>query len=91
MTDYIKEERVGRFGHHPDAMTDYEIEVESIENEWHNIKIDFMNGTPMRDALVERVARAMTAGPFITEHALGTKDRLRVVESEMRARRAGGE
>lgn len=79
------EEQLGRFGHHPDAAIDFCVEIETIEGEWSNIKTGFMNGTPTRYELVERVARAMTFRVGGDEGAVNAKAVLRKIEAEMKA------
>lgn len=78
-------QHVGRFGHHPDPSDDFCVEVECLEGEWANHRVGFMNGTQSREEVEERVARAMTAGPFATERCLAAKATLRAIEREMRA------
>lgn len=56
----MRNERIGRFGHHPDPAIDFCVEVEAIEGEAININIGFTNGTPSRSELMERVERALT-------------------------------
>ena len=78
-------QELGRFDHHPDPSDDFCVEVECLEGEWANHRAGFMNGTPPRDEVEARVARAMTAGPFVTERCLDAKATLRRIELEMRA------
>lgn len=80
----MSDKTLGRFGHHPDPANDFCVEVECLQGEWENHKIGFMNGTPSRTALDERVFRAMQSGPFITERCLNAKAILRQIEREMR-------
>lgn len=53
-------EKLGRFGHHPDPAIDFCVEVEVLENEALNHSIGFMNDTPSRHEIRNRIDRAMT-------------------------------
>jgi hypothetical protein len=78
-------EKLGRFGHHPEAADDFILEVQEIEQEWGHHKIGFENGTPSIEELRERVTRAMNSGPFITDPCQKAKDLLRQIAQEIAA------
>lgn len=48
---------LGRFGHHPDPATDFEVEVQDIEAEVYNASVGFQ---PLpREVLLTRIDRAL--------------------------------
>lgn len=81
-------EKPGRFGHHPDPAIDFCVEVETLDGEWLNTKIGFMNGTPSADELRRRTDRAMDFQVGGDLNAIGAKSILRVIDGEMGARGA---
>lgn len=81
-------EKLGRFGHHPDPAVDFCVEVETLDNEWFNTKIGFMNGTPSVDELRVRTDRAMDFRVGGDLNAMSAKSILRVIDGEMGARGA---
>lgn len=81
-------EKLGRFDHHPDPAIDFCVEVETLENEWLNTKIGFMNGTPPLDALRRRVDKAMDFRVGGDLNAIAAKSLLRRIDGEMGARGA---
>ena len=71
---------LGRFGHHPDPATDFEVEVQDIEGEVQNFRVGFQ---PLsRQTLLERIARAMTFRVGGVPTCVAAKDALRRLEQE---------
>jgi len=81
-------EKLGRFGHHPDPAIDFCFEVETLDSEWLNTKIGFMNGTPSVGELRRRTDRAMDFRVGGDLNAIGAKRLLRLIDGEMGARGA---
>lgn len=53
----MTEETLGRFGHHPDPATDFEVEVQDLEAEVYNFNAGFQ---PLpRPELARRIGRAL--------------------------------
>lgn len=77
------EPMLARFGHHPDPAIDFCIEVEVIEGEWLNLKAGFLNGTPTREQLEDRVFKAMQFRAGGDEGAVNAKHALRKIEAEI--------
>jgi len=82
-------ENLGRFGHHPDPAIDFCVETEVIENEWTNIKASFLNGTPTRAEVEERLRKALEFRVGGDVNAIAAKASLRAIEIEMRTSSAG--
>ena len=73
-------EQLGRFGHHPDPATDFEVEVQDLEAEAVNYRIGFQ---PMpREVLFGRIDRAMDFRVGGVESAVLAKSVLRELYNE---------
>ena len=55
-------ERLGEFGHHPEPEQDWLIEVEALDGEFLNMRMEFSNGTPNMFDLRARIWKALHCG-----------------------------
>lgn len=75
-------EKLGRFDHHPDPATDFEIEVQDLEAEAYNHRVGFQ---PLpRDALYRRIDHAMNFRVGGVPSCVEAKTQLRELEREFR-------
>lgn len=82
----ITEEKLGRFGHHPDPAIDYCVEVEELEGMMFNRRVGF-DLEPTLDRRVERAMQFQVGGDI---HAMAAKQFLKTIEAEL-AHRAAAE
>lgn len=73
-------EILGRFGHHPDPAIDYAIEVDVIEG----LVEDCKAGLEKREAVEERIARAMQFRVGGTVLGISAKQALRDAEAKLK-------
>lgn len=71
-------ERMGRFGHHPEPVTDFCEEVDTIRDEM----TDQASGLPPTMDLQGRIARAMTFTAAVNPDAIAAKQVLRELEAK---------
>lgn len=75
-------EKLGKFDHHPDPAIDFCVEVETLENEVFNHSIGFMNGTPSREQVRQRITRAMDFRVGGDLQAVAAKQTLRKLDAQ---------
>lgn len=78
------EERLGRFGHHPDPAIDFCVEVEELESMHRNRTIGFDH----EPALEARVEKAMDFRVGADLNAVHAKQALRQVDAELCGQRS---
>lgn len=79
------DEKLGRFGHHPDPALDFCVEVEKIKGEWLNIRIGFESGTPAMVELRQRIEKAIQFRVGGDLNAVEAKRLLRRIDAEMQS------
>lgn len=77
----------GRFGHHPNPVIDFCVEVESLLSEIKNHGIGFTNGTPNKEELRRRIAMAMDFKVGGDTDAVLAKQQLRAAVMEAQPRK----
>jgi hypothetical protein len=78
MTD---QENLGRFGHHPDPATDFEVEVDALQGMAYDVGVGLQNAATLR----ERVARAMEFRVGGVPSCVAAKGVLREIEAQLPA------
>lgn len=72
-------ERLGRFGHHPDPATDFEVEVQEIDA----IVTDVRLGLRPKDEIEPRLSQAMLFRVGGIPSAVAAKGKLREIEHSL--------
>lgn len=68
-------EKLGRFGHHPNPVDDFCVEVDRLEGLAYDVSV----GVADRDAVADQIARAMDFQVGAVEMAVSAKHRLRAI------------
>lgn len=74
------EERLARFGHHPDPVIDFCVEVEAFEGILFDIEHEIQTITP---ELLSRMDKAMAFHPFLNPGAINAKGILRELDRKL--------
>ncbi|NII53540.1 hypothetical protein [Luteibacter sp. SG786] len=84
-------QKLGRFGHHPDPAMDFCVEAECLIGELYNARVGFEKGSPSREDLDRRVSAALSFVVGGDTFAVRAKQQLRAALAQPKPEQAVGD